>query len=146
MLLRIARQPHRSIFNELFDVENPLDTMYPFIGDSAFLRHRSRPAVDVSEGDNESVVVMELPGVAKENLSVRIDDGQLTISGERKQVAIPDNAKWIRNETANGEFSRTISLPHPVDASKITAEMTDGILRIVLPKAEEARPKEIRIR
>ncbi len=147
MFVRIARHPHRSIFHELFDVESPVDSMmHSFLGDTAFSRHRSRPAVDVSESDNESAVLMELPGVGKDDISITLNDGKLTISGERKQTAIPDNAKWLRNETSVGEFSRTIALPHQVDVSKVNAEMNDGILKVTLPKAEEARPREVKIR
>jgi len=147
MLVRIARHPYRSILNDLFDVESPIDSMLnPFLGDTAFASNRRHPAVDISEGDIESTVVMELPGVTKDEISITLDNGKLTITGERKQVAIPENAKWLRNETSLGEFSRTIALPHQVDISNVSAEMSNGILRVTLPKAEEARPREVKIR
>ena len=148
MLVRIARHPYQSpIFKDLFDVERKFDSLLsPFLGETTFLQSRSHPAVDISEGDDESVVSMELPGVGKDDISITLNDGKLTISGERKQTAIPENAKWLRNETTVGEFSRTIVLPHQVDVSRVSAEMNDGILRVTLPKAEEARPREVKVR
>jgi HSP20 family protein len=59
---------------------------------------------------------------------------------------LPEKAKWIRNEVEGGSFSRAIELPHPVKQQEISAELNDGILRIHLPKAEEIRPREIRVK
>ncbi len=103
------------------------------------------PAIDVAEYENESVVVAELPGVRKEDLKLSVHDGTLTISGVRKEDRIPENASWLRNETRTGEFSRTIELPHDVKGDAISAELADGVLRVVLPKSEEVRAREIAI-
>ena len=110
--------------------------------------HRARsaaPALDVAEREGELEVVAELPGVRKEDLKVLVHDGVLTISGERNLARLPENARWIRNETGGGSFTRSLELPLPVKDEAITAELKDGILRIVLPKADEARAKEIRV-
>jgi HSP20 family protein len=101
--------------------------------------------VDIAEQGDESIVVAELPGVRKEDLKISIQDGQLTISGERRQHQLPENSSWLRNEAWSGEFSRTIQLPHEVKEDGVSAELKNGILRIVLPKAEEVRAREIKV-
>jgi HSP20 family protein len=106
---------------------------------------RPAPALDVLESDNELVVVAELPGVKKEEVKVQINDGVLTISGERKERGASEESRWHRAETESGAFSRSLELPVAVNASAVSAELKDGILRIVIPKAEEARPREIRV-
>jgi HSP20 family protein len=73
-------------------------------------------------------------------------DGVLTVSGHRKGRVLPENSRWVRSEVPTGTFSRAFELGHPVDEKEIKAELKDGMLRIVLPKAEEARPREITIR
>ena len=103
-------------------------------------------AIDLVERPNESIVVVELPGVAKEDVKISLEGELLTIKGERKTSGLPDGARWIRSERSSGEFFRTIQLPHPVKADAVSAEMVNGVLRITLPKAEEARPREIGIK
>ncbi len=103
------------------------------------------PSLDISESANELVILAELPGVAKDEVKVTLHDGVLTISGEKKQADMPEGSRRHREERASGTFSRSLELPVPVNASAVSAEMKDGILRIVVPKAEEARPREIRV-
>ena len=103
------------------------------------------PALDVAESDSELVIVAEIPGVKRDDVKVTLEDGVLTISGERKLAGLPDGARWHRTEASGGTFSRSLTLPVAVDASSITAELKDGILRIALPKAEEARSREIKV-
>jgi HSP20 family protein len=104
------------------------------------------PAVDVAEYPAETVVVAELPGIRKEDVKIGFEKGVLTISGERKAAAVPEGSTWHRNEIASGTFSRAIELSHEVSADAIAAEMTNGILKIVVPKAEKARAREIAVR
>jgi len=104
------------------------------------------PAVDVTEYDHESVVVAELPGVKKEDVSLKFEDGILTISGERKPYEIPENARILLNEVRVREFNRSIEFGHDIDANGIAAELTNGILRVTLPKAATARPRTIEVK
>ncbi len=148
MLVRIERFPGtRSLVDELFDFERNIDNMFGrFLGTGQGPGVRTYPALDVAEYDNETVVVAEVPGVHKSDIKISVHDGILTISGVRKERALPENSSWVRNEIGSGEFSRALRLPHEVNSGAINAELTNGILRIVLPKAEEAKPKEISIR
>jgi HSP20 family protein len=109
-------------------------------------RRSAFPALDLAENSRELIVVAELPGVKKEDVKVTLQDGVLTISGERKEKALPEESRWHRTEIESGEFHRSLELPMAVDASAVAAELKDGILRIVVPKAEEARPREIKVK
>lgn len=148
MLMKITRYPvfaptWRGIANLGNDIDALFDT---FLRPDYATGIRQAPPMELTESENESVLVMELPGVAKEDVKVTVEEGVLSISGERKAPAVPENGRWLRNESASGAFVRTIELPHPVDAAKIAAELKNGLLRVVLPKAEQARPREITIR
>ncbi len=132
-------------FNVEFD--RPItDLMNEIITGEPALGTTSQPAIDVVENENESVVVAELPGVSKEDVKISVENGVLTIKGERKQSEIADLTRVLHREIEYEPFSRSISLPHPVDVNKITAELTNGILKISLPKAEEVRPRTIEIK
>ncbi len=106
----------------------------------------AQPAIDRTENENESVIVAELPGVKKEDISLTVEDGLLTLKGERKSAAPSDVTKVLHREIAYEPFSRTIRLPHEVNVNGISAALENGILRIVLPKAEAVRPRSIEIK
>jgi HSP20 family protein len=102
------------------------------------------PALDLYQNQDNIVAVIELPGMKKEDIEISLHDGTLTISGER-QGPSSNGEKAERTERYVGKFRRTVSLPAPVDASKVTASYRDGILTVTLPKAEEAKPKQIQV-
>lgn len=104
------------------------------------------PPVDITEYANEFVVVAELPGVKKEDIKISVENGSLTLSGERKATETPQDAKTILNEMRTKKFSRQIHLPKNVDVSKISAELQNGILQITVPKSAEAQAREINIK
>lgn len=104
------------------------------------------PAVDIAERDTETVVVAELPGVKKEDVKITFENNVLTMSGERKPYEIPENARILLNEMRIKEFSRSIDFERDVDSAKISAEMTNGILTVRLPKAESARVRTIEVK
>ena len=102
------------------------------------------PALDLYESSDHLVAVVELPGMRKEDIDISLHDGTLTISGERKREST-DGEKAQRTERYVGTFRRSIALPTRVDASKVSATYQDGILKVTLPKAEEAKPKQIQV-
>jgi len=85
-----------------------------------------------------------LPGMRKEDIDISLHDGTLTISGERKRESA-NGEKAQRTERYVGTFRRSITLPTRVDAGKVGATYQDGILKVILPKAEEAKPKQIKV-
>src|SRR2546421_9757133 len=98
------------------------------------------PALDLYQSSDNVVAVLELPGMRKEDIEISLHDGTLTISGERKRES-RGGEKAERTERYVGAFRRSITLPTRVDASKVSATYKDGILKVTLPKAEEAKPK-----
>ena len=102
------------------------------------------PALDLYESGDNVVAVVELPGMRKEDIDISLHDGTLAISGERKRESA-NGEKAQRTERYVGTFRRSITLPTRVDAGKVGATYHDGILKVILPKAEEAKPKQIEV-
>lgn len=104
------------------------------------------PACDIYENENEVVVKAELPEVKKEDVHVSFENNILTIRGERKFSEETKKENYHRLERSYGEFTRSFTLPGFVNADKINAEFKDGLLRVTLPKREEARPRQIEVK
>ena len=103
------------------------------------------PALDLSETEQSLLVKLDLPGVARDQVKVSLQDDVLTISGERAADVLEKGAGYHRRERANGRFERSIELARSVDESKITATFKDGVLIVTLPKTPDAKPRQIDI-
>lgn len=103
------------------------------------------PRVDIVETDREFTIKAEIPDVRKEDVKVTVDNGILTIKGERKQEKEEKNKKYHRVERWYGSFTRSFTLPDNVDESKITAAFKDGMLNLTIPKTEASKPKAIEV-
>ena len=103
------------------------------------------PAVDIFENDDNLTIRAEIPGMKTEDIKVEVEDGVLTLHGEKKRQDEIDKASSYRMERVHGSFTRRFSLPTAVDASKVAATYKDGVLELVLPKADEAKPRRIEI-
>jgi len=103
------------------------------------------PPVDIYEDEDQLVVRAELPGVKREDIDIQITDDTLVISGERKFEEGDGKRNYLRVERAYGPFHRTFSIGVPVRASRVKASYKDGILEVVIPKAEETRPKRVQV-
>jgi HSP20 family protein len=104
------------------------------------------PSADISETKDEYLVRLELPGVTKENVKIKLQENVLTIQGEKNQESETKDRQYHRVERNYGSFSRSFRLPSMVKGEKIDANYKDGVLTIALPKAEEAKTKEIEIK
>ncbi len=104
------------------------------------------PRVEVKDEKDAIVLSAELPGVDKENISVQLEDGMLTVSGEKKQESEVKEAGFYRSERLYGQFKRSFTLPDVVDPAKIDAEFRNGVLKLTLTKKPEAAPKLINVR
>jgi len=104
------------------------------------------PSIDLAEKDNELVVKCEVPGMDPKDINISLSDGVLTIRGEKKQEREEKEADYHLVERSYGSFSRSIQLPKQVQSEKISASYKNGILKITLPKSEEAKKKEIKIK
>lgn len=103
------------------------------------------PAIDVLEDKDKLTVKVEVPGFKREDLDVSVHENSLIISGERKSEEERKNGEFYRSERFYGKFHRSISLPYAVEIDKIQAQYRDGILNITLPKAENAKAKQIEV-
>jgi len=103
------------------------------------------PLVDVYEEKDDIVVKAELPGVDKNDIHVDVNNGVLTLKGERKHEKEVKEESFYRKESAYGKFERSFKLPGGTDFNKITADFKDGILKVRVPKTEEQKPKQITI-
>jgi HSP20 family protein len=104
------------------------------------------PALDISERKDAYLVTVELPGLKPEDLDITMEDGLLTIQGERHFTQESSEQQYHRVERRYGAFRRSITLPAHVTAEGIQASVEDGVLQILVPKAEEAKPKRIQVR
>ncbi len=114
--------------------------------DSPAFATPSTPAVDVLENEHDTVVVAEMPGVTKENVSVTFERDVLIMKGERKPLEIPEKARVLMHEQQTRTFVRSLRIRHDVDRTAISASLENGMLRVVLPKAEVAKPRVIEVR
>jgi len=104
------------------------------------------PSVDISETNEAFHLAVELPEVRREDVKVSLEDGVLTIQGERKQNVLEQGHKIHRAERSYGRFVRRFSLATVVDETKVTAEFKDGVLHVSLPKLEKAKPKAVEVK
>ena len=103
------------------------------------------PAVDILETENELVLKADLPEVKQENIDIRVEDGTLSLKGERKFESVKDEKGYHRIERSYGSFSRSFALPDTVNPEGVTATFKDGVLTVTLPKKELAKPRQIKV-
>jgi HSP20 family protein len=127
-----------SLFNELFESN---------FGNSRAQPSASRwyPAVDVLESKDAYLLRAELPGMKKEDIKVEVTDGTLVVSGERKSEQTAEGVEYRHVERFDAKFYRSFSLPETVKQDSIAATYNDGVLEIRVPKAEEAKPRQIEV-
>lgn len=104
----------------------------------------SFPAFNVWSNENETVLTSELPGVKMEDLDITVTGKEITIKGARKDDGEQD-ARYLRRERPAGEFTRAFELPYQIDSAKVEAKLTNGVLRIELPRAENDKPRKIAV-
>jgi HSP20 family protein len=129
-----------SRINDLFDESVGRARAVPSAAAGVWL-----PPVDILESKDAYLIRAELPGMKKEDFKLEVNDGTLTLSGERKAEVLTEGVDYHRTERVNGKFSRSFYLPQTVKQDGIKATYRDGILEIHVPKAEEAKPRQIAI-
>lgn len=138
-------------FRELEDVSNRLNRIFgqslarSESGQNMLAVADWAPSVDISETDSAYLIKGEIPGVKKEDVKVTIQDGMLTIQGERKQEKEEKGKKFHRIECSYGSFARSFRVPSDADENSVKAEFKDGMLNITLAKSEKAKPKSINV-
>lgn len=136
-------------FDELFSLRRAMDRLF----DDDFVRPRAwrpliagaDPALDIVTTPDELVITASLPGWKPEEVEITLTGTTLTISGETKEETRREEASWILREIRRGSFSRTIELPEGLVGDRATAAYEHGVLTLRIPKAEEVKPRQIRI-
>lgn len=132
-------------FRELNTLTDRMTKYLPKDWDMPMSTTAWNPSVDIFENDNEIVVKAELPGMNAKDIDVKLENNILMLKGERRFEKEAKEENYHRIEREYGSFSRAFSLPVAVNADKVTAEYKDGVLKVVLPKKEEIKPKPIKI-
>jgi HSP20 family protein len=122
------------LFNTLFDVADERGIQ------------RWVPAMDLLEADDHFLLKADLPGLSEDDVSIEVQDGTLTISGERQAEHEARERGWYRVERAFGRFSRSLTLPEGINADAIEADFSHGVLSVRIPKPEERKPRRVQIK
>jgi HSP20 family protein len=153
MMLRTQWDP----FEDLRSAQDELSQLNPMLAHALGLHGQRQgaamgsrpawaPALDISERKDAYLITVELPGVKMDDLEITLEDGLLTIQGERHFAQDSSEQQFHRVERYSGAFRRAITLPAQVQAEQIEATVDNGVLQIVVPKMEEAKPKRIQVR
>ena len=135
-----------SAFRELDEARRDMERLFDTLSGVAGPRAAGVfPAINVSETGEALLVRAELPGIKPDDLEITVEDNTLTLAGKREMPAETERVSYHRREREWGSFRRSFSLPNKVDADKVQARYADGILTVELPKAAEARPKQITV-
>jgi HSP20 family protein len=127
------------------EVDRLFDALAPRARSIPFVFADSTPPLDMWEDDASVYLEVELPGIALDDVDLSVVNQVLTIKGART-LAIPENARMLRRERSDVSFERSITLPAGVDAGKVSAALTNGVLRVTMPKAETSRPRRIEVK
>lgn len=150
-MLSITRRPNRPLIaNRVLDPTRLFDDVFfnwPFGTESGgTITSEWMPAVDIFEDNDNLKINVEVPGVRPEDVKISLEGNTLTIRGEKQQVAEEKTERVHRYERTYGTFERSFTLPNSVDPDRIEARSELGVLTILVPKAERARPREISVK
>lgn len=135
----------RSVWPEMRTLSREMDNLFSGLNFPGLTQDLWSPAVDVEEMADELVFRAELPGMTADDIDIELEDGVLTIQGEKKEHRKDENATGLLYERRWGTFTRRFTLPRAVEADQVTADYDKGVLTIRVPKAEEAKGRKIRI-
>ncbi len=142
----IRRRPINELMGLREDFDRLLNDTFRIFDEGYGERVGWKPAVDMEETEEDYIVKAEIPGIKKDDINISIADNKVVIAGEVAEEKDVQEKNYYLKERARGKFSRGFTLPTPVDSGKAEATFKDGILTLKLPKAEEAKPKQIEIK
>jgi len=148
VLLRWRDPFERTAFSELNRLQEEMNMLFDrFFGRRSLISGPGVfPAVNVAEDDSNLYITAEMPGIDPNDIDLTVEEDSVVIKGERKLEEEGQDVSYHRREREGGSFSRTVTLPTRIVADKGSAKVKDGVLRLTLPKAEEAKPKKIEIK
>ena len=146
-------KPFRELepFREFDRMSREMDRLWNSFSEGGLIKRNDEdgvwlPSLDISETKNDLVVKAELPGMDPKDIDISLSNGSLTIKGEKKQEREEKEENYHFIERSYGSFCRSVRLPKEVKHDKVSASFKDGVLKIVLPKSEEAKKKEIKVK
>lgn len=142
----IRFNPNQGLFTLKSNMDRLFDDFFSDNWDAPKRSDQILPPVDVFENKNEFVLHVEVPGIKKDDIKITFENNYLNISGEKKSTDERKNENYHQLERSFGKFHRSISIPAGIMLDKINAEYQQGVLSITIPKAEEAKPKEIEVK
>jgi len=142
--MALVRYEPWSLLNQF---NRELDTLFgrPNGGESAVATADWNPAVDIKETDTEFKILADIPGVDPKDIDVHMEDGVLTIKGERESQKQEEKEGYKRIERSYGSFYRRFSMPETANADKISAKSVNGVLEVTIPKQEKTQPRKISV-
>ncbi len=149
IIKRMLNLPEFNYTNYLNEF-NQISRQMNLISNSFFQREAKRsghafPLVNLTEDKDNYYLKAELPGVKSENIEIQTTDTSISLAGERKISTENNGTKYHRRERESGKFSRILSLSNEIDSEKVEANLKNGVLKVILPKAEKAKPRQITI-
>jgi HSP20 family protein len=139
-------EPYRNLVSSQKDFDRFFrDAFSPFFREGDLSTRTWAPPVDIYEDSNNLVLKADLPGVDPKDVEIKVENGTLYLSGERKFEKEVKEENYHRVERSYGAFSRSFSLPNSIDSDKVVAEYKDGQLILTMPKREESKPKTIKV-
>jgi HSP20 family protein len=143
-MYRLYRTP--SVWQEMERLRREMNRLFDGTWTGGVGPTPSYPAMNVWANEDGLIVTAEVPGVSIEDLEINVVNETLTLSGHREPEQVGEGARYHRQERGYGKFTRTIQLPFRVDPSKVDATLTNGMLRIELPRVEEEKPRKITVK
>ncbi len=141
----IRWEPARELSSLQGEMNRLLNTFFDSPATGGGVLQRWVPAMDLLEEGDHFVLRADLPGMGEDDVRVEVEDGVLSVSGERKQESQEKREGYQRIERASGSFRRTLTLPDGVDAEQIKAEFDKGVLEVRIPKPEQRRSQRVQI-
>ncbi len=139
-------KPQRNLHSMQKNWHSMMNDFFNSNYDDEFINTVWVPRVDITENESGYQVHADLPGMSREDVQITLDDGVLTINGERKSSFEDKSESCHLSERVHGKFSRSFTLRNTIDTGKIDAEFNNGVLTVSLPKMEEAKPRKIEIK
>jgi HSP20 family protein len=136
-------------FREMFDLQRSINRLFEDASGSGSREtaiNAWTPAVDIFEDENQFLIKAELPEVGRDDVKVSLNENMLSITGERRIENEEKREGYHRVERSYGQFYRSFTLPPNADAERISAQFKEGVLRLSIPKREEAKPKQIEVK
>lgn len=122
-----------------------VDRLFDRLFDAGAASQRWAPAMDLTEAEDHYLLKADLPGLSEEDVSIEVENGVLTVSGERQAEHERNEKGWHRIERSFGRFSRTLTMPDGIDPDAVSAEFDRGVLSVRIPKPEQVKPRRIQI-